>query len=118
MIRRLILTLLALTAACATAQTVTSTNTLSWVAPTTNVDGSAITGSIAYNVYQGAKGGTFAKTASALTGTSTTVTTTAGTCFAVTTVAEGSESAPSATACLLQPSGPTSTSVSVTITVK
>lgn len=116
--RRLLLVLLTLIASCAIAQTVTTSNTLSWTAPTTNTDGSTITGTLTYNVYQGAKGGAFTKTASAVTGSSTTVTTTAGSCFAVTSVAQGSESALSNTACLLQPSGPTAASVSVTITVK
>lgn len=80
---------------------------VSWTAPTTNTDGSAIpAGSLTYNLYQGLTGAEV-KVQSALTAASTTVTTglTAGTnqCFTVTAVEAGVESGPSAETCALIP---------------
>jgi len=70
--------------------------TLDWVAPTTNTDGSAITGAITYNVYQGASATSLAKVQSGITALTTTVTTGltpgAEAFFSVTAVAEGEES--------------------------
>lgn len=83
---------------------------LSWTAPTTNTDGTAITGAVTYNVYQGTA--TALATAAVQTGlTATSVTVTAGltdgatVCWAVTAVAGGIESAQSATACKTFPAG-------------
>lgn len=74
-----------------------TTATLNWVAPTANTDGSPITGTVTYNIYQGASAITLAKVQSGVTGTSTTVTTglTPGTneFFSVTAVVNGQESA-------------------------
>lgn len=78
---------------------------LTWVAPTTNTDGTAITGAISYNLFQG----TGASASSCVVGTtpvqsglsSTSVTVTAGltdgttACFAVTAVVGGQMSADS-----------------------
>jgi hypothetical protein len=74
-----------------------STVTLNWTAPTTNTDGSPITGAVTYDVYQGASAAALTKVQSGLT--TTTATVTAGLTpgaeefFSVTAVAEGSESA-------------------------
>jgi hypothetical protein len=80
-----------------------ATASLSWTPPTANVDGSAITGTITYNVYQGVQGATPAKVQSALTTASATVTAglTPGTtqCFTVTAVVNGVESAQSNSGC-------------------
>ena len=99
------------------AQTVTHTTTASWTAPTANTDGSAISGTLTYNVYAGPKGGTFAKVASAITGTSTTITLPSGSnCVAVTAVEGSQESDPSTAACVIQPNSPAG--VAITVTVK
>jgi hypothetical protein len=112
--------LLALVAACAIAQTATTSVALGWTAPTQNVDGSAISGALTYNLYQGPKAGPFTKVGSGLAAVSTTVTSlAAGACFAVTAVeTTGSESALSNTACALQSAAPSGMSVVVTVTVK
>lgn len=79
---------------------------VSWTAPTTNTDGSAIAGTVTYNLYQGLSGA-LVKVQSAVASTSTTVTTglTAGTtqCFAVTAVANGMEGPQSTSACAAVP---------------
>lgn len=80
--------------------------TLTWIAPTTNTDGSTITAPITYNVYQGASSTSLAKVATALSGSSDTITglspgTTAY--FAVTSVVNGVESAQSAVVSLAVP---------------
>ena len=121
-ILKFVLTLLL--SAAASAQTASTTVSVGWAAPTANTDGSTIASCVlSYNLYQGAKGGTFTKVASGLTAVSTTVTSlAAGNCFAITAVEAQSgggsiESALSPTVCALQADSPTGLSVSVTITV-
>jgi hypothetical protein len=79
---------------------------LSWTAPTQNIDGTTITGTITYNIYQGLAGA-LVKVQSGVTGTAATITTglTAGTtqCFAITAVVSASESAQSTAACAAIP---------------
>lgn len=109
---------LVLASAVALAQTATTSATLAWTAPTANTDGSAISGALTYNVYEGPKAGPFTKVASGLSGGTTTLTSlTAGPCFAVTTVEAASESALSNTVCVLEPDGPSSLTVTLTVTV-
>jgi hypothetical protein len=74
--------------------------TLSWVAVTKNVEGATITG-VTYNIYQGRKAATNTKVQSGLTATLMTLTNLlAGeTCWVVTAVANGVESAPSLEVC-------------------
>jgi hypothetical protein len=104
------------------AQTASTLVNLSWTAPTLNIDGTTIAGKLAYNLYQGNKGSTFTKVASALPGVSTSVTsTTAGSCFAVTTLetvgTSTTESALSTTVCAFQPNSPGNLTVAVMISV-
>ena len=72
-------------------------------APTLNTDGTAITATLTYNIYQGPQGGTLVKVQTGLTGLSAVVSTglVAGTtqCFAVTAVAGSQESSMSTSAC-------------------
>ena len=81
---------------------------ISFTAPTTYTDGSAIASgtAISYNVMQAPKGATLVKVAT-ITTTSTTITTgiVPGTeyCFGVTAVIAGQESGPSGTVCKLTP---------------
>lgn len=94
-------------AGCVTAQAQAAPSAaLSYTAPATNTDGSAISGTLTYNIYQGLTGA-LVKVQSAVTGLSVTITTglTAGTtqCFAVTAVEGGVESAQSNTACVAIP---------------
>jgi hypothetical protein len=94
---------------------------LTWTAPTKNTDGTAITGAITYNVYQGLAGA-LVKVGTGLTTAQDTITTglTPGTtqCFAVTAVVAGIESGQSATACaaIPQPTPGVPTQVIVVIT--
>jgi hypothetical protein len=84
--------LLALIASVAVAA---ATHVASWTAPITNTDGTAITGTLTYNVYNGAKG---AETLQGnVTATSASVT---GPCVYVTAVEGTTESAPSNEVCL------------------
>lgn len=93
---------------------------LTWTAPTTNTDGTPITGTLTYNVYQGAKGAEGATPVqsglSALT-----VTITAGlvdgstTCWQVTAVEGGQESVKSNEACK---TFPPATPIAPTLTVQ
>jgi len=105
LMKRLLPLSLAFLASLAQAQTAT----LSWTAPTTFTNGSAISGTITYNLYAGVQGSTLAKIQSAITTATTTVTGStslpAGTtvCFAVTAVVAGVESAQSAQACAAVP---------------
>jgi hypothetical protein len=105
----------------AAAATPTPSAALSWTAPTTNTDGTAITATLTYNIYQGLTGA-LAKVQSGVTTTAATITAglTAGTtqCFAVTAVANGVESAQSNSACaaISQPSPNSPTTVVVVIT--
>lgn len=100
--KKLLVLLLALPAF---AQTISPYSaSLSWTAPTANTDGSAITGSLTYNIYQGASGALGATPVqTGITTTSATITAglSAGAtvCFAVTAVEGGVESAQSAQAC-------------------
>lgn len=115
--------LAALVAACALAQTVTTSIALSWIAPTKNTDGSAITGTLTYALYQGTSGGTFTQVATGITGTNTTVASpAAGNCFEVIALeaVSGSTtaSAPSNVACAEIPGSPTSVVITWTVTVK
>lgn len=106
---------LAIVMPLAGAQGVAQTATVTIKPPTTNTDGSAITGAITYNIYQGPKAGPFTKT---VAGTATTVNTiaslTAGTCFEASAIVGGTESGPSAITCLLQPNSP---GITVTLNV-
>lgn len=100
--KRAIMFALSWLAAVAVAQAVGNTATITWGPPTGNTDGTALAGTITYNIYQGAKGAEV-KTASGVSGTSFTVSTglADGTtvCWYVTAVEGGQESAPSAEAC-------------------
>lgn len=82
------------------------TAALSWVAPTTNVDGTPITGSLTYNVYQGAINAV-TLVQSGITGTSVVISTglTSGTtqCFAVVANEAGTASSESAETCKVIP---------------
>jgi hypothetical protein len=79
---------------------------LSWTAPTTNTDGSAITVPLTYNIYQGLSG-SLTKVQSGLSTVTVVITAglTPGTtqCFAVTAIAAGQESAQSSPACAAIP---------------
>jgi hypothetical protein len=122
--KKLLLVLLSgLLCAAATAQTVTTAVNLGWKAPTANTDGSTITGTLTYALYQGPPAGPFTQVATGLTGTTTVVTTlAAGNCF--TLVANEligtstTSSAPTGTTCALIPdSPPGGLTVTVTLTI-
>lgn len=113
---------LALFAICiagiASAQTSTLNTTLNFKAPTTHTDGSAITGALTYNIYQGAKGATKPKVTTFTTTTGTVANVAPGACFQVTAVEAGVESALSQEACILAAPGvPTNVTVTVQITI-
>lgn len=103
----------------------THTAALAWTAPTTNTDGSAITGTITYNVYQATQTGTtaptLAKVQSGITGTTLTITAglTPGTtqCFAVTAVVNAQESAQSAQSCAAIPFSTPNSPSQITIVI-
>ena len=87
------------------------TATVTWTAPTTNTDGSAIAGALTYNVYQGTGTATPVKVQGPVA--ALTVTITAGLaagstqCFTVSAVANGVEGPQSLPACVtLQASAP------------
>jgi hypothetical protein len=86
----------------ASAQGAGNTAALAWTAPTVNTDGSALTGALTYNIYQGAKGAEV-KSVSGVTTTTYTVSSglTDGStvCWYVTAVEGGQESASSAEVC-------------------
>lgn len=93
--------------------------TLAWVAPTTNTDGSAITGTLSYNLYSVTATG-YTSLQSGITGlTNQRTNLSAGTpCYALTAVLNGVESAQTNPVCVAVVSGPNApTSVSVTITL-
>jgi len=98
-----------LAAVVSTVALAANTASLSWTAVTTNTDGSAVSGAVTYNVYQGASAGALTSVQTGLTTTSATVTAGladgATVCFAVTAVAGGIESAQSAVACKTFPAG-------------
>lgn len=103
--------------------TASATVTLNWPAPTLNTDGSALTGSLTYNLYQGPKAGPVTKVASGLTGTSTVLSTlTAGACFWLSAVevlpGNTVESTPTGPICAVQPNPPGTLSVSITVTIQ
>jgi hypothetical protein len=114
---RLLLILSSLFATAAFAATPASAS-LAWTAPAANVDGTAITGAITYNIYQGLTGA-LVKVQSGVTGVTATITTglTAGTsqCFAVTAVVAGVESAQSTQACAAIPAKTPSAPSSLTV---
>lgn len=101
--------LLALLPLIALAQAVNPTATVTWVAPTQNTDNSPITAALTYNLYAGTSCTALSKIQSAITTTSTTVSSSTtlvpGTtyCFAVTAVANAVESGKSNTATLAIP---------------
>jgi hypothetical protein len=68
---RAVLAALALTASVAFAQVVPNTATISFTAPAARLDGTPITGTLSYGVYQGVKGQTKTKVATITTTTST-----------------------------------------------
>jgi hypothetical protein len=114
---------IALFSSAALAQSVTQSIGLTWTAPTKNTDGSAITGTLTYTLFQGPTAGPFVQVATGLSGTSSTVTSTAaGNCFALAAVetqgATSTASAPSPTVCALIPAGPSGLTISITISVK
>lgn len=121
--KRIFALLLSSLAACSVlAQTVATSIALSWVAPTTNTDGTTITGTLTYALYQGTKGGTFTQVGTGLTGTNTTVTSaSAGNCFeliAVETLAGSTTaSAPAGPVCAEVPGSPSGFTVTWTVTV-
>jgi hypothetical protein len=98
----------------------TESAALLWTAPTTNTDGTAITATLTYNIYQGPSG-SLVKVQSGVSGNSATVTTglTAGSvqCFAVTAIANGVEGPQSNSACVTIPSPSPSAPTNLTITL-
>ncbi len=98
------------------------TASLSWTAPTLNSDGSTITATLTYNVYQAAQGSTLVKVQSALANTGVLISAglTPGTtqCFAVTAVANGQEGAQSATACAAIPFQTPGVPTQITVVVR
>jgi hypothetical protein len=106
-VRTLILSILILgLSAFASAAVSTPQAALSWTAPTANADGTALAGTVTYNVYQGLTGA-LSKVQTGVTSAATTVTSglTPGTtqCFAVTAVVNGVESPQSNQACAAIP---------------
>jgi hypothetical protein len=101
----------------AASQAFAATATVSWIAPTTNTNGTAISGALTYNVYQNA-----VKVQSGVAGLTATVTTglTAGStqCFSVSAVEAGVEGAQSLPSCVtlqaLTPNAPTVPTVTIT----
>jgi len=96
---------------------IATTLTASWIAPTTNTDGSPISATVTYNLYTGAKGAEV-KSQSGLTSTSVVISALAGTqvCARVTAVANNVESAQSPEVCATAPFPTPSAPVSVVLT--
>jgi hypothetical protein len=132
--RLLLASLLALVACVAMGQTPTATASLSWVAPTTNTNGSTITAALTYNVYQAAAvsgtcpavGSAYTAVASGISGVADTLTLPAadfGTtqCFYLVAIETGVDSAASNIVSLavpaapLQPNAPTTVVVTVVV---
>jgi hypothetical protein len=130
---------LAIHAACAQTQVIPTTTVLTWTAPVANTDRTPITGSLSYNIYQGASATSLSKVGSTSAGVSSFVVSsglTPGTTqyFAVSAVANAIESAltpavslaipfptpapPTALSCTLQTVSSTSTTATITITCK
>jgi hypothetical protein len=118
--KNLVAALLLVFACAASAQTASRTATITFTAPTTRTDGSAITGTMSYQVWQGLKGGT-----KALAGTinNTTATITTGLqggreyCWHVVAIESGNsvQSVPSNEACkAFELSGPNTVTITVT----
>jgi hypothetical protein len=86
------------------------TATLTWVAPTQNVDGTPITAALTYRVFGGVQGQSksLITTTSAVTYTHTSAPNGVTYCYHVTAVANGLESAPSNEACKAIPVPPPS----------
>jgi hypothetical protein len=102
----------------ALSQTTARTATISFTAPTTRTDGSTITGTLSYEVWQGLKGGTKAK-AGTINNTTTTITTglQGGReyCWYVIVVEAGFTSVPSNEACkAFDLSSPNTVTITVT----
>ena len=108
---------------CANAQAATTSVVLDWTPPTLNSDGSAITGALTYNLYQGPKAGPFVKVGNGVAGVTSTITTlAAGNCFQITAVEQitptsTSEGLPSGVVCAIQPGVPGGLSISVTVKI-
>lgn len=115
--RFLLLTLSALLIPIALAQSATTTVTVSWIAPTQNTDGSSITGTVSYNLYEGASvTGPWTMVQTQLSATSEQLTTiSAGSCFAVTAVVNKVESTMAPAVCIEQPKAPTGLTTSVVL---
>ena len=116
--KHLIALFLALFAFAAQAQTPNSA-TIAWTAPTARLDGSAITGTLGYGVYQGVGKGTTKAKVGTVTATGSVISTgllgNTEYCWQVTaTEGAGPESARSNEACKTFPASPANT---VTITV-
>lgn len=91
-----------------------ATVTITWVAPTTNVDGSAITGALTYDILQGVSGGPYTQIDSGVTtpGVKETIDPTKGACIVMMAVEAGVTSPYSVPACLAeQPNAPTAIAV-------
>ena len=94
-----------------------------WTPPTTNLDGTALTSALTYNVYGApSASGTWSKVDAGVSASPVSFTAPAGdTCFAVTAVEQVSgnpvEGNPSAPACLVLPGTPSGVTVTVTVTI-
>lgn len=112
-----------LVASCAIAQAAPTVATakVSWVAPSTDTSGVALTAAtvaaLTYNVFEGAPGAVKVKVASLVAGGTTSIANAKpGDCFDVTTVLGTYESAHSLQACLqIIPNAPTQLTVTITI---
>lgn len=101
------------------APSIVSTANFSWTAPAANTDGTPISGTLTYDLYQGTAAGGFTLLKSAITGTSADaipIDLSKGDCFALTAVEGSLQSAP-ATTCAHQPAAPGGFTVTVTVTL-
>jgi hypothetical protein len=110
-----VVALLVLITSVTQAQSSSSQVTVSWTAPTLNTDGSTITGTVSYNLYEGTStSGPWTKVQGQLSAVAEELSTIAtGSCFAVTAVVGGVESALSTAVCIKQPDAPTGLTTSV-----
>lgn len=113
---------LSLLAAPALAQTTTTSLNLAWTAPTQNTDGTSITSTLTYQVFQGPKAGPFVPVGTPVSTTTSVISSVAaGNCFAVETIETTSggstTSSLSSTACAEVPSPATGLTITFTITV-
>ena len=99
------------------AQSATTQVTLSWTVPTQNTDGTSISGTISYNLYEAtSSSGPWTKVQGELAATTEQLSTiAAGNCFAITAVVAGIESGMSSAACIEQPKAPTALTTSVVL---